>query len=282
MQEPVRLQHRLRSLRNQTPAGRSPSATTRFASLYNSGIRDMGGRVDFDLRPQQQALRPIWRKCDAVTALILPGATQMISGRFGDEFSFRHDFGLARLVFTTEAFLYAEDEVELADGLTANVGLHGFCPGGCRGGELRLSAAPTGSLTTNGSPNGMRHSRLPMPSHDPVCEPAGERGADARPPTCGCPPPHASGLSRAGRWLWAGRKTAWGLGGQLRGVLQGSMDGLLELQGRSQLWSRCIPDQGETTWEDAVTQGEGSAATARRVLVQKEARAAPQDGWAIR
>ena len=53
----------------------------------------------------------------------LPGATQIILDA-GDEFNFDTILGSPD-IFSTEAFLYVEDEVKLAADLTANVGLHG-------------------------------------------------------------------------------------------------------------------------------------------------------------
>ena len=105
------------SLTEETPDG---DITERFASLYNSGIRDIGGRIDFDYTPNN---RHFVRFGGNVTRhQFYPGATQVILD-YGDDFNLDTTLGAPDL-FSTEAFIYVEDEIDLNERWKANVGGH--------------------------------------------------------------------------------------------------------------------------------------------------------------
>ena len=105
---------------SETRTGPGDDEVQRIASLYNSGIRDFGGRIDFDYTPNN---RHYVRFGGNLTRhQFYPGATQVILNA-GDEFNLDTTLGSPDL-FSTEAFVYVEDEVDLNDRLKANVGCH--------------------------------------------------------------------------------------------------------------------------------------------------------------
>jgi hypothetical protein len=94
--------------------------TNRFASLYTSGIRDLGGRIDFDYTPNNRHF--VRFGANLTRHQFYPGATQVILDG-GDDFNLDTTLGSPDL-FSTETFLYLEDEIDLTDRLKVNVGGH--------------------------------------------------------------------------------------------------------------------------------------------------------------
>lgn len=94
--------------------------TERFATLYNSGIRDLGGRMDFDYTPSNRHFLRFG--ANLTRHQFHPGATQVILDA-GDQFNLDTTLGSPDLL-STETFLYVEDEVDLNDRLKVNAGMH--------------------------------------------------------------------------------------------------------------------------------------------------------------
>lgn len=237
--------------------GPSPSQD-RFASLYNSGIRDLGGRVDFDFAPNN---RHFIRFGGNVTQhRFNPGATQLILSA-SDEFSFDTILGSPNL-YSTEAFLYAEDEVELADGLKANVGLHAsslFVEGVSYASlqpRLALNKRLNNGMAIKASyaemtqfVNLLTNEGLTLPT-------------DLWLPSTARIRPQQSWQVALGA-----AKSAGDFELSLEGYYK-DMDGLLSYKEGASFGSAAF-QTGETTWEDAVTQGVGRSYGAE-VLVQKK------------
>ena len=92
----------------------------RMAALYNSGIEDFGGRVDFDFAPNARHFIKFGANWTYHT--FSPGATAL-----------ELDFGQINNIDTVlgpeditsnEAFVYIEDEFELGDRVKVNLGVH--------------------------------------------------------------------------------------------------------------------------------------------------------------
>ena len=97
------------------------TSATRFASLYRSGIEDYAAKIDVDFAPNA---RHFIRFGGNVTRhQFSPGALQFELD-FGQENPLDTLIGQGDLV-SHEQYLYMEDEVDVAENLSVNVGLHG-------------------------------------------------------------------------------------------------------------------------------------------------------------
>ena len=97
------------------------TSSTRFASLYRSGIEDYAAKIDVDFAPNA---RHFIRFGGNVTRhQFSPGALQFELD-FGQENPLDTLIGQGDLV-SHEQYLYVEDEVDVAENLSVNVGLHG-------------------------------------------------------------------------------------------------------------------------------------------------------------
>ena len=94
---------------------------TRFASLYRSGIEDYAAKIDVDFAPNA---RHFIRFGGNVTRhQFSPGALQFELD-FGQENPLDTLIGQGDLV-SFEQYLYVEDEIDVAENVTVNVGTHG-------------------------------------------------------------------------------------------------------------------------------------------------------------
>ena len=106
----------------ETEANAGDSTTTRFASLYRSGIVDHAARLDFSYAWNNMHFLRFGG--NVTLHQFNPGATTF-QAEFGQAFpSIDTTLGAAG-VRSVEQFLYIEDEVQLSDRFKANVGLHG-------------------------------------------------------------------------------------------------------------------------------------------------------------
>ncbi|MEC8336190.1 MAG: TonB-dependent receptor [Bacteroidota bacterium] len=97
------------------------TSSTRFASLFRSGIEDYAAKIDVDFAPNA---RHFIRFGGNVTRhQFSPGALQFELD-FGQENPLDTLIGQGDLV-SHEQYLYVEDEVDVAENLSVNVGLHG-------------------------------------------------------------------------------------------------------------------------------------------------------------
>ena len=97
------------------------TSATRFASLYRSGIEDYAAKIDVDFAPNA---RHFIRFGGNITRhQFSPGALQF-EVDFGQENPLDTLIGQGDLV-SHEQYLYVEDEVDVAENLSVNVGLHG-------------------------------------------------------------------------------------------------------------------------------------------------------------
>jgi len=94
--------------------------TLSMAALYNSGIEDFSGRIDFDFAPN--ARHYIKFGANWTNHTFSPGATSL-ELNFGDTPALDTLLGPADIK-SDEAFLYIEDEFELSDRLKFNLGIH--------------------------------------------------------------------------------------------------------------------------------------------------------------
>ena len=250
---------------SETNTSGTSSETTRFASLYNSGIRDIGGRIDFDYAPSN---RHFVRFGGNVTRhRFLPGATQIILDA-GDEFNFDTILGSPD-IFSTEAFLYVEDEVKLAEDLTANVGLHGS--------SLAVEGANYASLqprlaVNKRLPNGaaLKASYAAMTQFVNLLANEGlTLPTDLWLPSTARIRPQQSWQVAVG-----GAKTYGELEVSLEGYYK-SMDGLLSYKEGASFGAGAFQTNG-STWEDAVTQGEGRSYGEEMLIQKKKGRTS---GW---
>jgi hypothetical protein len=94
--------------------------TSRFAIIYNSGIEDFAGKIDFDFAPNARHYIKFGANITGHT--FNPGAT-----------AFEIDLGSTNpldttigssIIHSTEAFVYIEDEFELGDRIKINLGVH--------------------------------------------------------------------------------------------------------------------------------------------------------------
>lgn len=92
-----------------------------MAALYNSGIEDFSGRIDFDFAPN--ARHYIKFGANWTNHTFSPGATSL-ELNFGDTPALDTLLGPADIK-SDEAFLYIEDEFELSERLKLNLGIHG-------------------------------------------------------------------------------------------------------------------------------------------------------------
>ena len=98
------------------------STTYRIASLYQSGIVDYAGRVDFNYALNNaNYLRFGW---NATAHTFNPGVSTFQADVSGGFPSVDTTLG-ATAVESLEQFLYVEDEIQLGEQFKANVGLHG-------------------------------------------------------------------------------------------------------------------------------------------------------------
>lgn len=102
----------------------TPSAdtllTSRFSSIYSSGIVDYAGRIDFNYALNNaNYLRFGW---NATAHAFNPGATTWQAGDGGLQ-NFDTTLG-SQQVQSIEQFLYLEDEIQLGEKFKANIGLH--------------------------------------------------------------------------------------------------------------------------------------------------------------
>ncbi len=94
--------------------------TLSMAALYNSGIEDFSGRIDFDFAPN--ARHYIKFGANWTNHTFSPGATSLELD-FGDTPALDTLLGPADIK-SDEAFLYVEDEFELSERLKLNLGVH--------------------------------------------------------------------------------------------------------------------------------------------------------------
>jgi len=94
--------------------------TLSMAALYNSGIEDFSGRIDFDFAPN--ARHYIKFGANWTNHTFSPGATSL-ELVFGDTPALDTLLGPADIK-SDEAFLYVEDEFELSERLKLNLGVH--------------------------------------------------------------------------------------------------------------------------------------------------------------
>ena len=94
--------------------------TLSMAALYNSGIEDFSGRIDFDFAPN--ARHYIKFGANWTNHTFSPGATSL-ELNFGDTPALDTLLGPADIK-SDEAFLYVEDEFELSERLKLNLGVH--------------------------------------------------------------------------------------------------------------------------------------------------------------
>ena len=92
----------------------------RMAALYNSGIEDFTGRIDFDFAPN--ARHYIKFGANWTNHTFSPGATAL-ELNFGDIAALDTVIGPAD-IRSNEAYIYLEDEFELGDRMKMNLGLH--------------------------------------------------------------------------------------------------------------------------------------------------------------
>jgi hypothetical protein len=92
----------------------------RMAALYNSGIEDFTGRIDFDFAPN--ARHYIKFGANWTNHTFSPGATSL-ELNFGDIAALDTVIGPAD-IRSNEAYIYLEDEFELGDRMKMNLGLH--------------------------------------------------------------------------------------------------------------------------------------------------------------
>lgn len=240
-------------------------STTRFASLYNSGIRDLGGRIDFDFAPNN---RHFIRFGGNVTRhTFKPGATQVILNAT-DEFAFDTILGSPDL-FSTEAFLYAEDEIELTEGLKANIGLHAstLFVEGTNYSSLQPRVALNKRLASGMA---LKASYAEMTQFVNLLTNEGlTLPTDLWLPSTSRIRPQQS------------RQFALGMAKKLSEFelsVEGyykDMDGLLSYKEGASFGAAAFQNNG-STWEDAVTQGEGTSYGAELLLQKKEGRTS---GW---
>jgi hypothetical protein len=96
------------------------TTSSRFASLYRSGIEDYAGKIDVDFAPNA---RHFIRFGGNVTRhKFSPGALQLELD-FGQENPLDTLIGNGDL-FSLENYLYVEDEIDVAENVTVNVGTH--------------------------------------------------------------------------------------------------------------------------------------------------------------
>ncbi|MCH1575642.1 MAG: TonB-dependent receptor [Flavobacteriales bacterium] len=242
------------------------SLTERFASLYNSGIRDVGGRIDFDYTPNN---RHFVRFGGNVTRhRFQPGATQAILD-FGQDFSLDTTIGSPNL-FSTESFLYVEDEIDLGGNLKVNVGAHtsalfvegvsylSFQP------RLALNRRLSNGLALKASyaemtqfVNLLTNEGLTLPT-------------DLWLPSTARIRPQES---------WQAAVGAAKSMGEIEVSIEGyykEMDGLLGYKEGASFGSAAFNFDGTTTWEDEVTQGEGRSYGTELLLQKKQGRTS---GW---
>ena len=91
-----------------------------MAALYNSGIEDFSGRIDFDFAPN--ARHYIKFGANWTNHTFSPGATSL-ELNFGDTPALDTLIGPADIK-SDEAFLYVEDEFDLGERLKLNLGIH--------------------------------------------------------------------------------------------------------------------------------------------------------------
>ena len=97
------------------------TTTARFASIYRSGIEDYAAKIDVDFAPDA---RHFMRFGGNMTQhRFSPGALQLQLD-FGQENPLDTLLGQGDIV-SVERYLYVEDEVDLAENVTVNVGVHG-------------------------------------------------------------------------------------------------------------------------------------------------------------
>jgi len=94
--------------------------TLSMAALYNSGIEDFSGRIDFDFAPNARHYLKFGANWTNHT--FSPGATSLELD-FGDTPALDTLLGPADIK-SDEAFLYVEDEFELSERLKLNLGVH--------------------------------------------------------------------------------------------------------------------------------------------------------------
>jgi hypothetical protein len=94
--------------------------STRFAALYNSGIEDFAGRIDFDFAPNSRHY--IKFGANWTNHTFSPGATAL-ELNFGDVVDYDTIIGPADIQ-SSELFFYIEDEFELGERMKFNIGLH--------------------------------------------------------------------------------------------------------------------------------------------------------------
>ena len=94
---------------------------TRFASLYRSGIEDYAAKIDVDFAPNARHF--IRFGGNLTRHQFSPGALQFELD-FGQENPLDTLIGQGDLV-SHEQYLYVEDEVDIAENLSVNAGLHG-------------------------------------------------------------------------------------------------------------------------------------------------------------
>jgi hypothetical protein len=250
---------------SETITNASNTETTRFASLYSSGIRDLGGRMDFDYAPNNRHF--IRFGGNLTQHRFNPGATQVILN-LSEEFDFDTILGAPDL-FSTEAFVYAEDEVELAEGLKANIGLHAstlFVEDATYSSvqpRLALSKRLSSGLAIKASyaemtqfVNLLTNEGLTLPTD--LWLPSTAR---IRP-------------QQSTQYAVGAAKTLGKLELSLEAYYK-DMDGLLSYKEGASFGSAAFDNNG-TTWEDAVTQGQGTSYGAELLVQKKQGKTS---GW---
>lgn len=250
---------------SETNTNGNETQTSRFASLYNSGIRDVGGRIDFDYAPNN---RHFVRFGGNVTRhRFLPGATQIILDA-GSDFDFDTILGSPDL-FSTEAFIYAEDEVKLAEDLTANVGVHAstLFVEGTHYSSLQPRLAINKRLSNGAA---LKASYAAMTQFVNLLANEGlTLPTDLWLPSTARIRPQKSWQVALGA-----AKTLGELEFSLEGYYK-SMDGLLSYKEGASFGAGAFSTNG-STWEDAVTQGTGTSYGAELLLQKKKGRTS---GW---
>lgn len=93
-----------------------------FAARYRSGIRDVGGRIDFDFVP---SARHYVRFGGALTRhRYSPGAVTSRTDGAGGGLDLDGPIAASPAIDATEGVVYAEDDLRLSRALTVNLGLH--------------------------------------------------------------------------------------------------------------------------------------------------------------
>ena len=232
------------------------SNTSRLASLYQSGIVDLGARMDFLYAlNNRHSLR---FGANVTLHTFNPGATTFQAEFEGNLSAIDTTLG-AEEVGSDEHFLFIEDEMRLHPNLKANLGLHAAL--------LRVTE-PRSSPGHPELPSARRQRIKASYADEPVRPPADQRGAVA---------PADSGLATdrvtpqtSEQWALGWAKTYGGVECSIEAYHK-AMTGLISYrEGAS------FANTFNASWEDQVTQGVGDAYGFEFLFQKKQGRTT---GW---